>query len=255
MRRIRIDLEYDGSAYNGWQKQKNLPTVQKTVEEAIEQITKDKVNIHGASRTDTGVHALNQVVHVSLSTQIQDPILKKALNWHLPHDIVITDLKTTDDKFNAQSDATSKVYRYIIENRPVPSPLRRHICWWIPRPLNHQNMTRAARFLVGTHDFRAFETSGARRDSATRTIYSCDISKEGDLIVVIIHGNGFLKQMIRGIIGTLVLVGKGKIPPEKMQDILKSKDRREAGPNAPSKGLCLMQVKYEKNWAQKPLSP
>jgi len=247
LRKIRLDIEYDGSNYFGWQKQKELVTIQQLIEKTLTKITQRETVVTGASRTDSGVHALHQVAHCWVPDKLPDRKLHKALNYYLPNEIVIRELKTTNPDFHALRDAISKIYRYEIENRLFPNPLHRKTRWWISTPLDLKAMREGAKHLVGTKDFRAFKTAGNEPKSTVRTVFSCDIDEKEGLVQITFHGNGFLKQMIRGFVGTLVEVGKGNLTPDQVREILESKDRRKAGKNAPPQGLCLLKIYYHED--------
>ena len=244
-RKIRFELEYDGTAYHGWQRQKGLLTIQQVVEETLQRITQESPVVMGASRTDSGVHALQQVAHFWTSRPLPDETLQKALNATLPKDIVVKKLETTQDTFHAMQHAHSKLYRYQIENLPFATPLKRLTHWWVPSILNVEAMQEAGKIFIGTRDFRAFKTSGNNPKSTVRTIFNCEVQKSNKVITILIHGDGFLKQMVRGIVGTLVMVGKGQLSLPEVKTILESHDRRKAGNNAPPHGLCLVSVFYD----------
>lgn len=244
-RLIRLDIEYDGTRYHGWQRQKNSSSIQQAIEETLEGIIKEYRPVVAASRTDTGVHALNQVAHFWTESDIPDSNLLLALNSELPKDIVIKNLQTVSPGFHAMKKAHSKIYSYLIENRKFPTAHRRNIAWWVPHTLNVENMKTAAKEFVGEKDFKSLMTGSNFQRSTTKIIYSIEIEREDELIRILIHGNGFLKQMVRAMVGTLVLIGRGKISPKELKSILSSRERSKAGRNAPSKGLCLIKVFYK----------
>lgn len=241
---IRLDIEYDGTLYHGWQRQKNSKAIQQVIEESLERVIKEFRPVVAASRTDSGVHALNQVAHFWTDSNIPDSKLQFALNAALPKDIVIKKLKTTDSKFHAMRGANSKIYSYLIENSKFSSPHRRNISWWIPQKLDVAAMKRGAKEFIGERDFKSFMTGRSFPKSTTRIIYNIEIEQKDELIRILVHGNGFLKQMVRAIVGTIVQIGKGKITPNELPSILQSLDRSKAERNAPPKGLCLIKVFY-----------
>ncbi|OGQ34541.1 MAG: tRNA pseudouridine(38-40) synthase TruA [Deltaproteobacteria bacterium RIFCSPHIGHO2_12_FULL_43_9] len=244
-RKIRLDIEYDGTSYHGWQRQKNSSSIQQAVEEALERIIKEYRPVVAASRTDRGVHALNQVAHFWTSSDIPDLKLLFALNSALPKDIVVKNLKTANSDFHAMKKAHSKLYCYLIENGKFPTAHRRNISWWIPQKLNVENMKTGAREFIGEKDFKSLMTGRNHLKSTTKIIFNIEIEETNNIIRILIHGNGFLKQMVRAIVGTLVQIGMGKISPKDLNSILQSRERSKAGKNAPSKGLCLIKVFYE----------
>lgn len=246
--RLRLVLAYDGTHYQGWQTQKSGQGVQERVEHALRQLFPDAGPLHGSSRTDAGVHARGLVAHVDIpASQHRIPTRKLvlALNAHLPEDIRVLRAQRAAPTFHARFDATAKEYRYHIWNAPALDPLHRHALWHVPRRLDVNAMKRAAARLVGTHDFAAFTANpGYARNSTVRTVYRCEVRRRGSGITVVIEGSGFLYKMCRGIAGTLVQVGLGKVAPEGMPAILQSRDRRVAGMTAPAHGLVLWRVRY-----------
>ena len=245
-RLLVLRLEYDGSAYAGWQRQPNVPSIQETLEDAIRKLTGKKTPCVASGRTDAGVHAAGQVVHFRISSRIPIEKWVGALNAHLPDDIAILEVWTPRKGFHAQFSAKGKTYAYTVWNERGRSALLRDRAWHIPVPLNVSAMRRAARLLEGRHDFRAFaQAEGAReRKSTVRTLKEIRIRAEGPRLVLSFSGNGFLTHMVRILAGTLVEVGKGRRKPSEMTAILKSRDRRRAGITAPPQGLCLMEVRY-----------
>jgi tRNA pseudouridine38-40 synthase len=243
-RNLKVVIEYDGTNYGGWQRQKNAMTVQQALEEAIERIVQQKVTLTGASRTDAGVHALGQVANFRTASRIPAGRLLLAINSQLPPDVVVKSVAGVDDSFHATFNARSKVYRYTILNRPVRSALDRDFCHFVGPTLDVNAMRRAARFLIGRHDFKAFESDADPESNSVRTVMRASWQRDGHYLVFTIEGDGFLYNMVRAIVGTLTDVGRGKITPQGLKDILESRDRTFAGPTAPAKGLCLVKVKY-----------
>ena len=242
---IKLNLQYDGTEYHGWQIQKNANTVQETVARAIEKITGDWVTLAGCGRTDAGVHAENYVCNFHTDASIPPDKYTYALNSVLPRDIVCFGAKEVSEDFHANKSAKSKRYVYRILNREFSDAVMNRYAWHYKYPLDLDKMREAAKAFVGEHDFVGFASSGFSVKTTVRTIYSLDITREGDIITVDIHGNGFLYNMVRIITGTLVSVGCGKINPSDMADIIASRDRKRAGITAPAEGLCLKEVYYD----------
>lgn len=246
--KFKLTIAYDGTNYAGWQVQKSGVGVQQRVEEALAKLFPGVGRIHSSSRTDTGVHALGMVAHVEIPrAQFKMPVAKLALalNAHLPGDIRVMSARRCPMEFHARFDAKGKQYRYFVWNHPSMNPLLRHQAWQVPRKLNLMAMRSAARLFPGTHDFKSFAaTRNYETDSTVRTVRRCDIKRSGSLLTFIIEGDGFLYKMCRGIVGTLVQVGQGKIAAADIKRILDSKDRRVAGMTAPAQGLVLWKVFY-----------
>lgn len=245
MRNLKMTIEYDGSNYFGWQRQSGFVTVQEILEETIRKITQEKVTVNGSSRTDAGVHAINQVANFRTKSKILGWNLLMGLNSLLPADIGVKNLVETEESFHSRYDAKSKIYRYRILNCPFRAPLLRNYSWFIYKPLDVEKMTAAASKLMGTHDFSAFCASGCEVENHIRNVMDARFERDGDaLIVFTIEADGFLRHMVRNIIGTLVEVGMGKRSPSDVDWVLKSRDRRNAGVTAPPQGLFLVEVRY-----------
>ncbi|NVM56572.1 MAG: tRNA pseudouridine(38-40) synthase TruA [Desulfobacterales bacterium] len=249
MQNFKLIIEYDGTAYHGWQRQNDTPTVQGAIEAELEAMTGRSVTVIGSGRTDAGVHALNQVASFIIDTKLTPDIFKKGLNSLLPGDIVIKDCKAVEDSFHARYDVWSKVYDYCILNRPIPAAFFRQYAWHIKKSLDLDAMRMAMICLKGQHDFSAFEVRrgrGSPRSHAVRTVMDVSLTaKDRDgCLVFSIEADGFLRCMVRYIVGTLVRVGVRKISPEEFENILISKDRKQAGITAPPHGLFLREVKY-----------
>ena len=242
---IKLNLQYDGTEYHGWQIQKNAPTVQETVTRALEKITGEKVTLTGCGRTDAGVHAENYVCNFFASASIPPDKYPYALNSVLPSDIVCFGATQVGGDFHANKSAKSKRYVYRILNHEFPDAVLCRYAWHYRYPLDIQKMCEAAKAFLGEHDFIGFASSGFSVKTTVRTIYSLDVTREGEIITVDIHGNGFLYNMVRIITGTLVSVGGGKINPADMTGIIASRDRERAGITAPPEGLCLKEVYYD----------
>lgn len=244
MRNIKLTLEYDGENYHGWQRQPQVTTIQGMIEEALAKVLQEKMNLIGAGRTDAGVHARGQVANFKTKSNIPLKNLKAALNGLLPEDIVVRHAVQVPDDFHARYDAKSKSYCYTILNSPLPSPFYRKYAYFFPHPLDTAAMKRAAKFLVGRHDFSSFRGAGMTRGNHIRKVKRLRISTEKELIRLDMEADGFLYNMVRIIAGTLLEAGRGKMVAGEVRRILRAKDRRQAGPTLPARGLCLVKVKY-----------
>lgn len=247
MRRIRITVAYDGTAYNGWQVQPGLPTIQSTLEAAFAEIEKAPVHVAGSGRTDAGVHALAQVAAVSIANPIPPPNLKKALNRLLPFDIRVTHVEDAHEAFHPRYDATSKTYEYRIWRGEVCSPFDRRYVHHHPYPMNDTDFIDAARLFIGEHDFSAFAAADDRDAlgrSKVRRIFASSAVRTGDLLTYRVTGSGFLKHMVRNIVGTLLEAGKGNASPERIGWLLSAPPGARANPTAPAQGLFLIEVRY-----------
>jgi len=246
MRNFKMTVEYDGSAYCGWQRQENGTSIQQLLEEAIKLITGQKVAVIGSGRTDAGVHALNQVGSFRCNTKLPVNKIFMGMNSVLPPDIVVNELEEVADEFHALRDVKSKVYVYKICNQRLRPALGRNYFWHIRFPLDIGRMKKASKYLIGTHDFSCFCATGTDVKDRVRTIVDIEIKKTGDerLIEIKVESHGFLKYMVRNIIGTLVDIGRGKREPEEMKVIIESRNRNIAGITAPACGLFLKEVKY-----------
>jgi tRNA pseudouridine38-40 synthase len=245
LRNFKLTIEYDGSRYHGWQRQPADLSIQAEIEKALAVMTRQSVILIGSGRTDAGVHGLGQVANFHSDTRIPPEALQKGLNSLLPDDIVIRACAVVDDAFHARFDVKSKIYHYTILNRALPSALERNHMWWIRAPLKLETMQQAMRSLMGEHDFSAFEGTGSPRAHSVRRVLEAGMDLPGhDKVILKFKANGFLRYMVRNIVGTLVEVGRGKITPEDFAGILASRDRSRAGATAPPHGLCLMEVSY-----------
>ncbi len=245
MRTIKFFIEYDGTNYQGWQVQPKGATIQGLIEEKLARLTGEPVHLIGSGRTDAGVHALGQVAHFKTKSRLDVQTIQRALNSLLPSDIVIQKVEEADEGFHARKSSTSKVYEYWVLNRPLRSVFYRGTAWHVPQALNLRAMKKATRSLVGEHDFSSFQSVGSPKRTAIRRVTRAEWKRShGGLLRFEIEANGFLRQMVRAIVGTLVEVGKGKITSEDFKRILDSRDRKKAGPTAPAHGLFLKEVKY-----------
>src|SRR5260370_13259768 len=235
MRNIKLTLSYDGSEFNGWQTQPGFRTVQETLEQAIAKLTGEpRIRVNASGRTDAGVHALGQVVNCFSATLLEPGVLVRAINAHLPDDIVVQSVAEAPDAFDANRDALRKLYRYVIHDGEVPSPfLRRYSCH-TRRRLDASAMARAAEALRGRHDFRSFETEWPNRASSVRTITHIAVNRFGDYLWLDVEPAAFLYNIVRTIAGTLMNVGRGYWPESQIAEILQSGDRTLAGPTAPA---------------------
>ena len=248
--RFKLTIAYDGSAYQGWQVQKTGTGVQEKLESALAKLFPNQPRLHSSSRTDTGVHALGMVAHLEVPRadfKMTPRKLALALNAWLPEDIRVLSVARAPGGFHARFDATGKQYRYFVWNHQAMNPLLRHRAWHVPRPLDMGPMRSAARLFLGRHDFKSFAgTRSYEMESTVRTLTRCEIKKSGRLLTFFIEGDGFLYKMCRGIVGTLVQVGQGKIAAADIKKIVASRDRRVAGMTAPAHGLVLWKVFYPK---------
>jgi len=244
MRRIKLILEYDGTGYAGWQVQPNGDTIQGRVEEALEKVLREKVRIHGSGRTDAGVHARGQVAHFDAESNLPLKNIRDGANTYLPPDIAIIRAEEAAPDFHARYSARGKIYRYRVLLRETRSPLFLNYACRLSHPVDVEKMRIASRSLIGKHDFSAFEASGSSIQDKVRQLSRLEIREEGENLEFEFQGNGFLYKMVRNIVGTLLEVGKGNLSPEDIKEILRSRDRENAGPTAPAAGLCLIQVLY-----------
>ena len=245
MRNFKMTVEYDGTAYCGWQRQENGISIQQKLEEAIKLITGQKIAVIGSGRTDAGVHALNQVGSFKCSTKLPVNKIFMGMNSVLPPDIVVKELEEMTDDFHALRDVISKIYIYKICNQRLRPALGRNYFWHVRYPLDLVRMKKASKYLIGTHDFSCFCATGTDVKDRVRTIIGIDIRTcDEGLIEIKVESRGFLKYMVRNIIGTLVEVGRGKREPEEMKAIIESRNRNIAGATAPACGLFLKEVKY-----------
>ncbi len=241
---INLTIEYDGTEYNGWQVQPNGKTIQEVLEQALEEILRKRVRLHGSGRTDAGVHAISQVANFTWAEQIDLWRLQRGLNAFTPPDIVIKKAEVVSDSFDARRDAQSRVYEYRIWNHPWPSAIHRRFSFHVYQPLELPAMQQAIRALEGGHDFSSFQGTGGDTDNPIRKIFHNSLIRQGDLLVYTVEANAFLRHMVRNIVGTMVEVGRGERTSEAFAELLKIRDRTRAGPTAPPQGLFLVEVKY-----------
>jgi tRNA pseudouridine38-40 synthase len=246
MRNIKLLLSYDGSDFNGWQTQPGFRTVQETLESAIAQLTGEPViRVNASGRTDAGVHAVGQVVNFYTAATHSPEVVLRAVNAHLPPDVIIREAADMPQSFDANRDAKRKLYRYVIHDGAVPDVFLRRYAHHTRHRLDDAAMKRAAVPLLGRHDFHSFETDWPNRMSSVRTVTRIAVNRLGDWIWLDVEADGFLYNMVRAIAGTLVNVGRGFWPESHVAEILNAEDRKEAGPTAPAHGLFLMRVSYD----------
>ena len=262
LRTFKVILEYDGTAYHGWQWQSEKRSLQAEFERALFEVTRQKIRVYSSGRTDAGVHAFGQVLHFRAETRLSLEVFQKAINVHLPSDVNVLHLEEASDDFHALLNAKRKTYYYFIFNARSPELFLKRYSWQVYRPLDWKKMKEALRCLKGKHDFKSFQSVGTEVKTTVRTLFKTQILKSGssslkipqkpswswirhpNLHVIVLEGDGFLKQMVRNIVGTLVEVGYGRISVAEFKKILAAKDRKKAGPAAPAKGLFLVNVKY-----------
>ena len=247
--RMALGLEYDGTAYNGWQRQRTGVGVQERLEAALSQVADDKIEVTCAGRTDTGVHASGQVVHFDTSSERTRRGWLLGANSNLPADINVTWAASVDDEFHARFSAVSRTYRYMILNRLERSALFRDRAWWVHEALDADRMQRAAQLLTGQHDFSAFRAAGCQAATPIREISSITVTRKGDWIGLEVTANAFLQHMVRNITGTLAAIGCGDQDVAWMRAVLESRDRKQGGIAAPPHGLTLVSVRYPDSYA------
>jgi tRNA pseudouridine38-40 synthase len=256
MRTLKLTLAYDGTDFAGWQFQPGQRTIQQTLQEAVERITGEPAPVVASGRTDAGVHALGQVAAFETNSSLSPDVMQRALNAELPNDIVVLAVAEVPAGFDPIRHAHRKSYQYIVHDGPLPDVFSRRYAWHIYRRLDSEAMHRAAQALVGRHDFSSFETSGSERVSTNRTVIALTVARQrrsragepetgrGEIRIEI-TADGFLYNMMRNIVGTLVEVGRGQREQSWPAAVLAAKDRRAAGPTAPPQGLFLVRVEYE----------
>ena len=242
---LRLTIEYDGTDYHGWQIQPGMRTIQGVLEEAVARIIGKLVHVTGAGRTDAGVHAIGQVASFRADFRHPPDTLRRALTSLLPPDIVVIRVEEMPDGFDAQRFACWKRYRYTLLTRPYPSALERRYTLFVPRQLKIDSMAEAASVLIGEHDFTSFQAAGSSADHPVRRIFSAEFRHEEHRLYFEITADGFLRHMIRIIIGTLLDVGRGNLTPEDLKAILEAKNRKQASKTLSPHALCLLEVGYQ----------
>ena len=245
MKRIGMVVAYDGTNYCGWQIQPNGITIQGVLNKCLTELLGEKIEVMGASRTDAGVHALGNVCVFDTNTRIPGEKISFALNQSLPEDIRIQLSEEVEPDFHPRYTDSEKTYEYRILNRTFPVPTERLYSYFYHYKLDEKKMREATSFIIGRHDFASFCGSGAQVKSTIRTITSATVERDGDIITIRISGTGFLYNMVRIIAGTLIEIGNGQYPPERMKSIVEACDRSAAGPTAPACGLTLIGIRYE----------
>jgi len=245
MRVLKLTLAYDGTRFVGWQRQAAGESIQGLLEEALARFEGTPVTVHGAGRTDAGVHARGQVASARVTFTHDTAILARALNAQLPEDIRVIEVAEAASDFHARFSARSKTYQYGIRTTPVSQPFDRAYVWHLPESLDVDAMRQASAVLAGTHDFAAFQSTGAETTSTVRTIYRSEMTSGPGLLTYEIAGDGFLRHMVRAIVGTLVEIGRGRRPAHTMADLVAGGTRADAGATAPAHGLFLVRVGYD----------
>jgi tRNA pseudouridine38-40 synthase len=244
-RNIKMVLAYDGSRYRGWQRQKTGETIQQSLEERLRMILQEPVCVVASGRTDAGVHALGQVCHFRTDARLGVDVIRKGLNALLPEDIFVGEMSQVDADFHARYSAKGKAYEYRILNREDRDLFQRHYAWHVRTPLDMPAISECLSTLEGTHDFSSFRSTGSGNMNPVRTICRAEIGRgEGGLLKVMLEADGFIRHMVRNIVGTVVEVGLGRIDPSGFEAILRAKDRRRASSKAPPQGLFLVEVRY-----------
>lgn len=243
--RVKMVVAYDGTNYCGWQVQPNGITIEEVLNQKLKELLGEEISVTGASRTDSGVHSLGNVAIFDTNTRMPAEKISYALNQRLPADIVVQDSCEVPSDWHPRYQVSKKTYEYRILNRKFRMPTRRLDTYFYHYPLDVDKMKEAAFYLVGKYDFKSFCAVGAQVKTTVRTLYSCDVWKEGDVITIRVTGDGFLYNMVRIIAGTLIHVGGGELEPKQIPAILQAKDRSAAGPTAPAHGLTMMGIKYE----------
>ena len=241
---IKLTVEYDGTNYHGWQFQANGESIQAVLERAVSTFLGTPTRVIGSGRTDAGVHALGQVANFLAGREVDLHKLRRGLNALTPHDITIKEVEMVADSFDARRDGRSRVYEYLILNRPTPSPFFLKRAWHLHEPLDAEAMRQAIPCLLGEHDFSSFRAAGCDAAHPVRKVYRTSLEQRNELLVYTIEATAYLRHMVRNIVGTLVDVGLGLRTPQSFAELLEARDRTKAGQTAPACGLYLMEVKY-----------
>lgn len=246
--RIAMGIEYDGTAYNGWQKQRVGRGVQDVLERAVLRVADEPVETFCAGRTDTGVHATAQVVHFDTDAVRSERSWLLGVNSNLPDDVSVSWVRPVDEEFHARYSATARHYRYLVLNRLQRSALYRHRAWWVHQPLDEDRMNEAAALLLGEHDFSAFRAAGCQARTPMRELTRLEVRRHGDWLALTVSANAFLQHMVRNITGLLVAIGSGEFGPARAREVLASRDRKQGGVTAPAQGLTLVAVDYPREF-------
>jgi tRNA pseudouridine38-40 synthase len=244
MKNIKLILEYDGTGFSGWQFQPDQRTLQGELEAAVKKISGEDLRATASGRTDAGVHALGQVVNFKTAAEMDAQAWLGALNHFLPPEMRALEASEEPEEFNARYSAKGKQYGYIVLNRYIPSPLKRNYSWHVPMALDIEAMKEGAAHLLGEHDFTSFRAVNSDGVNPVRTLRLLEIQVDGNRIFFSLEASGFLRHMVRTVVGTLVEVGKGRFAPGDVKDMLEERDRTKAGPTAPGQGLYLVHVEY-----------
>lgn len=246
MPRYKIEIEYDGTNYCGWQKQKDQISIQEIIENSLLKSFNQKVEVIASGRTDAGVHALGQIAHFDLDKNLNEFQMMMAINQNISftQNVVITNCKVVSNEFHSRFDAKMRFYQYKIINRKAPLTLDKNRAWHVAQKLDLDKIVEASKYLLGQHDFSSFRDTECQAQSPIKTLNKIEISKIGEKITFEVSAKSFLHHMVRNIVGTLILVGKGKIAVADMKKILEAKDRKMSGPNAPACGLYFLNVEY-----------
>lgn len=244
MKTIRLTIEYDGTDFVGWQLQANGRSVQEVLETALARVLGSPVRVHSAGRTDAGVHARGMVAHFATAADLPLPAYREGVNRLLPMDVAVREAAEAAEGFHARFDARGKWYRYVIHSAPVRSPLLDRSAWHLRSSLDLAAMGRAAQDFVGRHDFAAFRSAGCDARTTVREVFSLELAPQGELLFIDVRGEGFLRNMVRVMVGTLVEIGMGRRPDTDVAQLLRQGCRQGAGRTAPAHGLCLMEVWY-----------
>ena len=237
-------MEYEGTHYYGFQLQTGLPTIQGETEKALRKLTGERMRVMAASRTDTGVHAREQVISFRTGSPLPPETLVKGLNYYLPRDIAVKAAYRVNDSFNVRHNALNREYRYYILNSPLRSPIRRGFSYQVIQPLDIDAMNQACQALIGEHDFASFASSIGDLKNTVRRVYKAETEKDGDTVIFSIVANSFLPHQVRSTIGTLIRIGLGKMTIDEFHRIIEARKPGLAGPTAPACGLCLMKINY-----------
>ncbi|MCG7897085.1 MAG: tRNA pseudouridine(38-40) synthase TruA [Candidatus Thiodiazotropha lotti] len=247
--RVALGVEYDGTAFHGWQFQGDVRSVQESLQIALSKVADHEVTVHCAGRTDTGVHATGQIVHFDTPSIRTERSWVLGTNVNLPADVSVCWAKQMPEEFHARFSAIGRHYRYLILNRTYRSALWRDRAVWVHKPLDEQVMHRAAQYLVGTHDFSSYRALGCQAKHPVRTMHSLSVTRQGEMLSIDVHANAFLHHMVRNIAGVLIAIGKGEQSESWADEILALRDRTLGGVTAPPQGLCLTQVDYPEEFA------
>ncbi len=245
MKNYKLIIEYDGSRYYGWQRQPGQNTIQGKVENILSILCGKEIEVIGAGRTDAGVHARGMAANAFMDTPLSAEEIRDYLNRYLPDDIAVREVREASPRFHARYNAIGKTYRYTCFDGPVKSVFDRKYYTPLCEAPDLERMRRAARILEGEHDFRNFCVNPRMKKSTVRRVDRIEIEREGDYLLFTVHGTGFLQNMVRIMVGTLLEVGFGRMEPEQVREALEARERQKAGPTAPAQGLCLLSVDYD----------